>query len=415
MATLKPEIQKEKKDGTRNIKIILTHKRKLKRIPTDIYVTKEDLTRSGKLKNQAVIDKLNDKIRFLRDKCSGIDTEWMSIDEVYSEITKKEVSSLDFIDIFNDYIDKNRASKGIKNYKSALNSMIRFLGRERMDIKEVNIDFLLKYSSSLGGRAKSLYLGSIRHVYEYAVLKYNDEEKGVFPLSYSLFKKFKVPRQNVAEKRSISLETLRRIINLPYDETVRGKNKQNRFNLAKDVFMIYFGLIGTNAPDLFDCDKLNKDTIIYQRTKTRDRRADKAEIHVTIHNEIKDLVKKYRDYTGKRVFRFYQMYSTYKDFSKAVNIGLKDVVKRINHDIREENKKKEEKDKMKEISDIQLYAARHTWATIARNEVGIDKNTINDALNHVDPTMRVTDLYIKKDFSAINEANGKVLKYVFGE
>lgn len=185
---------------------------------------------------------------------------------------------------------------------------------------------------------------------------------------------------------------MRNIIGLPYDETTRGKDKENRFNLAKDMFILSFGLIGMNAPDLFDCDMIKKGAIIYQRTKTRDRRSDKAEIHVDIQDEIKDIVKKYRDHTGKSVFRFYQMYSTYTDFSRAVNIGLKEIGKKIGEDR------------------LQFYSVRHTWATIARNEVGIDKNTINDTLNHVDPSMRVTDLYIKKDFSAINEANGKVLK-----
>jgi len=42
-----------------------------------------------------------------------------------------------------------------------------------------------------------------------------------------------------------------------------------------------------------------------------------------------------------------------------------------------------------------------------------DKYTVNDALCHVDKEMRVTDLYIKKDFSIINEANRKVVSFVF--
>ncbi len=36
-------------------------------------------------------------------------------------------------------------------------------------------------------------------------------------------------------------------------------------------------------------------------------------------------------------------------------------------------------------------------------------------LCHVDERMRITNLYIKKDFSAINEANAKLIDYVFGK
>ncbi|NLI37509.1 MAG: hypothetical protein GX416_13495 [Bacteroidales bacterium] len=43
----------------------------------------------------------------------------------------------------------------------------------------------------------------------------------------------------------------------------------------------------------------------------------------------------------------------------------------------------------------------------------IDKSTINGALDRIDNSMSVTYLYIKKDFSAINKANEKVLHYIF--
>ena len=36
-------------------------------------------------------------------------------------------------------------------------------------------------------------------------------------------------------------------------------------------------------------------------------------------------------------------------------------------------------------------------------------------LNHTDPKMRITELYIKKDFKAINVANSEVLNFVLGQ
>lgn len=62
-----------------------------------------------------------------------------------------------------------------------------------------------------------------------------------------------------------------------------------------------------------------------------------------------------------------------------------------------------------------FYTARHSWATIALNKVGIDKYIVHAALNHIDDSMKVTDIYIERDFVNENKANAKVVKYVFGK
>ena len=41
---------------------------------------------------------------------------------------------------------------------------------------------------------------------------------------------------------------------------------------------------------------------------------------------------------------------------------------------------------------------QHSWVTIALNKVGINKYTVHAVLNHVDESMRVTDIYIERDF-----------------
>ncbi len=62
-----------------------------------------------------------------------------------------------------------------------------------------------------------------------------------------------------------------------------------------------------------------------------------------------------------------------------------------------------------------FYISRHSWATIALNKVGIDKYIVHAALNHIDDSMKVTDIYIERDFVNENKANTKVVKYVFGK
>lgn len=62
-----------------------------------------------------------------------------------------------------------------------------------------------------------------------------------------------------------------------------------------------------------------------------------------------------------------------------------------------------------------FYISRHSWATIALNKVGVDKYTVHAALNHIDEAMKVTDIYIERDFINENNANAKVINYVFGK
>ena len=52
-------------------------------------------------------------------------------------------------------------------------------------------------------------------------------------------------------------------------------------------------------------------------------------------------------------------------------------------------------------------------ATIAYNEAGIDKFTIHEMLNHKVQVFTVTNMYIRQDFSRINDANFRLINYVF--
>ena len=151
-----------------------------------------------------------------------------------------------------------------------------------------------------------------------------------------------------------------------------------------------------NTADLYNCTELNDGVITYYRTKTTSRRNDKAKMKVKVPALIMPLLNKYKDIKGQRVFNFYNNYNTADSFNKAVNYGLKEIGKLIG------------------VDDLEYYAARHSWATLAVNKVGIDKYTVHAALNHIDEAMKVTDIYIERDFEMENEANRKVLEYVFG-
>lgn len=400
MATFKEEIQKSKADGTCKVMIRMTHNRKLKRIPTPIFIDKKNVTKSGRIKDQSVIDEIERLLRFYRKKCNKLSftIDTMSIDDLYHHLMIPEKEHIDFLQYFRTYIHDNAEKKGITNYKSTYNALYKFTNKPELYINEITDDFLKELEASIKGvRAVSLYMSSIKTVFTSARDKYNDEERGIIRIPYNPFKKYKVPKQNIAEKRALEAQIMKAIYELPYQTTTKGRILENRRNLAKDMFILSFCLIGMNSADLYQCSQCDNGTLIYNRAKTKDRRKDKAEIHVDIPPIVTPIYQRYKDPSKKRVFKFHTKYANTIGFNMAINLGLKEIAKEIG------------------LNTLQFYAARHSWATIARNDLGIDKATIHEALNHVDNSYTITDLYIKKNFVAINKANKEVIQYVFGE
>lgn len=410
MATFKAEIYAHQKraDGTYNIKIRVTHKQRKKYLATPWYVGKEDMTRALKLKNQRYIDMVEDLIRKYRSICNSVGERLddMSVEQVVELITRKETDKpfdLDIVDYTRKFVTKlDKAGRGgtARAYEVAINSLCRFVGRESVSIKEITVQFLTDWIAWIaaqpprknckkGDRAQSLYLAQLRAMYNRAKKEFNDEEAGIIRIPFSPFNKVEIPKPSLSRKRALTVEQLRKLSEIPYTTILQPG--VNRFNFAKDVFLLSFMLVGMNAVDLYTATDCNGGRITYQRTKTRNRRADNAEISIKLEPEVMALFEKYRDPSGQRVFKFYKLYSSMDTFCAALNKGLKKLGDIIG------------------VDDLEFYAARHSWATIANNDAGVDKYTVHEALNHVDETMRVTDIYIRKNWERIDKANRAVL------
>lgn len=409
----------KKEDGTYNVKIRVTHNRKRKHLPTSIFVTKEDLTRGLKIKNAQVNDALKHSIESYRKIVATLPIERansMCVEQIveYMQNYNKNngIFELDFIAFGRQVVEDTRAAGRVgtsKSYETTLNSLVRFLKRDTLSIHEVTVKLLTDYCNWLielpprpnrvkGERAPSSYLGNIRILHNKAKAMYNDEDAGIIRIPLSPFKRFHVPRPPLTRKRSITIEQLKAIMQVPRRVGYQNCKKYptSRQELARDMFLLSFGLIGMNSIDLYNCTTIEGDRIIYQRTKTSSRRADHATISIKIEPCVMPLVEKYRDHTGKRVFDFYQRYSTPHGFNAYINRGLKIIGKMESVG----------------VDDLEFYAARHTWATLARNKAKVDKATIHEALNHVDEQMRVTDIYIDRDYSQQDAANRRVLALV---
>lgn len=407
-----------KQDGTYNVKVRITHNRVKRHVATNLYIRREDMTRGYKIKAQNVLDELKviiDNYQRIAGTLPAERASVMSVDDVVEYITSyernKEALHLDFI-AFGRQVAADTRAQGrdgsARGYEGALNALQRFLQADTLPIQQLTVKLLEDFSTYLtaepaqqykitrgsrahakGTRAQSLYLGYLRVIHNKAKEVYNDEDAGIIRIPYSPFKKFKVPKQAPTRKRSITAEQLQAVM-----QAEGGSGTASRATLARDVFLLSFGLIGMNSVDLYRCTEYDGSRITYQRSKTRGRRADQATISIKVEPCLQPLLERYRDRQGKRVFNFYHRYSDFHTFNTAVNKGLKVIGSQVG------------------IENLQLYAARHTWATIARNKCGIEKETIHEALNHVDESMKITDIYIDKDYSVQDAANVKVLKAV---
>lgn len=385
-------------DKTWNVLIRLTHERMTRYISTTMYVTKKDLTASFKIKNQQIIDRCEDLIKIYRYKINSLNLEInsMDIDTIVEYLkAKDDKSGIDFIAFARKWCAAHPEIKGVKNYTTALNSFCTFFGRESILCSEVTVSKLKEFEEYLSDkkRAQSLYTSAIVRLFEEAKEYYNDEDNDIIRIKQSL-SKYKPKQQNVAEKRAIPEDDIKAIFALPYDNK-KVKGYTSRRDLAKDCFILSFCLMGMNSADLYSATEFDGEYITYYRTKTKDRRNDQAKMIVKVHPIIKPLVEKYK---GKeRIFNFHERFSSMADLNRAINIGLKEVGQEVG------------------INNLQFYSARHSMATIAINKVGISKYIVNDMLCHVDTSMKITELYIQKDFNPINEANFKLLDYMFNE
>ena len=422
MLTIKAEVQKDRKrnDGSYNVKIRFTKDRTVKRISTNLFATDADLTSDLKLREDSLTKQEADRL-VLRYRTMvnslHLDSKNSDVSEIVNRLVCKEEAEkpIDFIAFSKKWISETTI-KGKDNYTTALNSFIRFLGKEELEIKKITVDLLEQYHDYIikvrkervktlqaegkrvpSNRCLSLYLMSLRHLYSEAQRFYNKPDKGLMRIPHTPFEYFKIPKQEATRKRAVTPQQIKAIWNLPYQNIHKGVKHTCRPDLAKDCFILSFCLMGINSVDLYNATELKGNKLVYCRTKTKDRRLDKAKMEVNVPDIVLPIIEKYRDTTGQRLFKFYRDYRDHKAFNKAINKGLKEIGDQL------------------QIDDLEYYAARHSWATIALNKCKIDKYTVHAALNHVDENMRVTDIYIERDFVNENKANQKVVKYVFGK
>ena len=391
-----------RQDGTHLVKIRMTHRRKVIRKQTPIYVSREQLSRDGRrIRDAAVLAAVERHLTKLRTAVAAIEgAEWMDAARLWERLTEQASTEKGFrLDVF-AFCDRMTAGMERRTrlgYKYAMNALKKFLGRDSLDVNEVTYDLLVAWKAWIegrtgkGSRAVSYYLEHLKTVHTAARDRYNDDDTGVVRIPRQPFRKGLIPSQPTTRHRDLGVDDLRAIAACE-PRTQRGK-------WAKDVFLLSFCLCGMNTVDIYHLLKgdLKAGVLTYRRAKTDSRRSDRAEMQVRVEPEAAAVIGRYKG-TGDALLMFAARYYSDGEFNRAMNVGLKEVGKICG------------------IDKLTTYHARHSWATVARNVAKVDKDTVSEALNHASRgSERVTDIYIARDFSRVWEANRKVLDLVFGQ
>lgn len=398
-------------DGTYPVKIRVYFNGKNRRIPTTLVCKQTDLTKGSlKIKNQDILSKADAIIIEMRKAVRDLnpfELENKDVDYVVNRIQERlkgNTFELDFFEWGERYIQSKGGQTRV-SYTGALNALERFLGKRELDINDINRKLILDFMEYVDNAPKIHYDvptrtfvetdkekiakgASTRHIMKLANIfkaakdRYNDEDSDLILIPKSPFDKItKVFPSPTKGQISIGAETMQKIISAQTDnEMVR---------LALDVFVISFALMGANLADLYMATPV-KDTWIYNRQKTKTRRADQAEMRVTIPEELRPFICRLQDnHRGWWLPKLHNL-TDKKDYATS----------RVNHAL-----KKWCSDNG--VPEFTFYAARHTWASLAR-KAGVEKSLIDECLCHVGD-YKMTDIYAERNWELINSANRKVL------
>lgn len=400
-----------RRDGTYPVKIRVTFKGKSRRLPTTMVCKDRDLTRSLKIKSADILNKSEELIGQMRRAVMDIspfDLDNHDVDWVVAKIRRTlggEAFTLDFFE-WADRVIQGKTQETGGTYVTAVNSFASFLGKRSIDINSITKAMVLEYVEWVDKQPKMYYdrhTGEIKptdkvrgskrasvanvkmlsHIFVAARNRYNDEDEG----------KILIPRQPFASipkdmpapshgQKNLGEELMQRIISYETDDPVA--------RTALDVFILSFGLMGANMADLYNAVPFKGNTWKYNRQKTTDRRIDHAEMRVDVPDEMRPFIQRLAG-IGPYWLNVLHDYSGTKD----------GCTHRINKHIKKWCA-------ANEIPPFTFYAARHTWASLAR-KAGVEKATIDECLVHTG-TFDMTDIYAERSWELMQEANRKVLE-----
>ena len=270
-----------------------------------------------------------------------------------------------------------------ETYSTTLNSFKRFRADVDVGLEDIDSGLMETYESylkqnDLSPNTISFYLKHLRAVYNRAV----DDE---LIMDRKPFKRVSTAIEKTP-KRAISLRNIKRLKALDCSQ-----NPSRKF--ARDMFLFSFYTRGMSFVDIAYLQKKNLkgDVLFYRRKKTNQQ--------LMIHWEgcMQEILKSYgADTSSPYLFSIIKEPSNnprkqYQNALFLINRHLKDIGKGLGLH-----------------QPLTMYCARHSWASIARDE-GIPLSVISEGMGH--DSEKTTQIYLASlKTEVIDKANRKILK-----
>jgi len=283
--------------------------------------------------------------------------------------TKNDIR--DFTAFYLQFIEKKRTINAgtTELYERTLKKIQKYDSRKPILFEDINPGWLEDFEADMKkeGMKKSsiaIHMKNIKSVFNRAI-NFNIVPLGLYP-----FRRYKIEYDKETEKRAVTLDEIRLIRDF--------KSPWPATQMSADIFMLSFYLAGINSVDLYGLTGITGNgRILYERAKTHRKYSIKVE------PEARELIEKLK---GKKKFLIFQeLYPNPHNLTCAINKGLK---------------------RMNIVEGLQYYSARHTFATIAKNEIYRDVEKV--VVSKIDKT-KTEVVKVREHVSISDEQIGDVL------
>lgn len=276
-------------------------------------------------------------------------------------------------------VGKTRTSQ---TYTITLNSFMHFTSKD-IKLDEIDSQLMMKYEAHLKENhltrnTTSFYMRILRAVYNRAV------EQGLIEQTHPFRRVYTGVEKTV--KRALTAENIRQIINLklPPDSSME---------FARNIFLFSFYTRGMSFIDIAYLRKsdLTNNILSYRRRKTN------QQLYVRWEKCMQDIIDKYPENNTPYLLPIITSSTNerrqYESALRLINNNLKKLSRTIGVN-----------------TNITMYVARHSWASIAR-EKSIPLPIISEGMGHDSET--TTKIYLTSlDSSIIDDANSIIINSI---
>lgn len=397
MASIKVKLRPSATDGHEgSIYYQIIHDRKVRQLPTGYKVfpaewdeKRSTVTASRKSDRRPFIISLRERIRLDIARLTKIDRKLdangvtYTADDVVDEFNRyaHDYSLFNFMEGIIDKLKRNGKTRTSETYRSTLNSFKKFRNGEDILLDCITPETMEGYEAwhkrrGVAPNTISFYARILRAVYNRAVQNDITMDLNPFRNVYTGIDK--------TVKRALPLAVIKRVKALDL-------SKAPALDYARNMFLMSFYLRGMSFIDMAFLKKsdLKNGYVTYRRRKTG------RQLIIEWTKEMQIILDKYPENKSDYLLPVIRNPGlnercTYRNAGYNINRSLKKVCQMLNLDF-----------------PLTMYAARHSWASAARDK-GIPLSVISEGMGHDSET--TTQIYLASlDTSLIDQANSLIL------